>query len=329
MKALIADSIASDVPQTAFAFDGDIVMKTDRLYAITVYLLNHGKSSAKELARRFEVSVRTIQRDIDALCRAGIPVIAEMGADGGYSLSESFKMDSHTVTHDDYSYILTALKGFASAINDQKINETVEKIATFVHHQNKGIILDFSSLQEGDNQLFQTLQEAVQSKHPVRFEYTNAENISRIHTVEPIAVVYRWYAWYLLAYSTVKCDYRTYKLIRMRNAEIVHATFTKEHKSAEEIIKDNDRISTYNFTEITIRCHAEARAKAIEYLNGRIIGEHENGDCDMILRVIEKEQVWFGTLLSLGDTVEVLSPEHIRARLLKAARKIISLYEKI
>lgn len=304
-------------------------MKTDRLYAITVYLLNHGKSSANELARRFEVSVRTIQRDIDALCRAGIPVIAEMGTSGGYYLSESFKMDSHTVTNEDYSYILTALKGFATAIDNQKIKDTVEKVSTLVHEQNDSIILDFSVLREGDNQLFQILQDAVRLKHPVSFEYTNAENVNRIHTVEPIAVIYRWYAWYLLAFSTVKCDYRTYKLVRMRNAEIINAEFSKEHKSAEEILNSSDSISTYSFTEVTIRCHAEARAKAIEYLNGTITCEYENGDCDMVLHVIEKEHFWFGTLLSLGDSVKILSPEHIIDRVLKSAKKIVSLYEKL
>ncbi len=304
-------------------------MKTDRLYAITVYLLNHGKSSANELARRFEVSTRTIQRDIDALSRAGIPVIAEMGTNGGYYLSESFKMDSHTVTNEDYSYILTALKGYATAMDNQKIKDTVEKVSTLVHERNDSIILDFSVLREGDNQLFQILQDAVRSKHPVSFEYTNAENVNRIHTVEPIAVIYRWYAWYLLAYSTVKCDYRTYKLVRMRNAEIVNAEFSKEHKSAEEILNSSDSISTYSFTEVTIRCHAEARAKAIEYLNGMITCEYENGDCDMVLHVIEKEHFWFGTLLSLGDSVKILSPEHIRERVLKSAKKIVSLYEKL
>lgn len=304
-------------------------MKTDRLYAMTVYLLNHGKTSANDLARRFEVSIRTIQRDIDTLCSAGIPVISEMGTSGGYYLSESFIMDSHTVTNEDYSYILTALKGFASAVGNKKLNQTIEKVATLVNDRDDSIILDFSVLREGDDRLFQTLQDAVRSKHPVSFEYTNAENVNRIHTVEPIAVVYRWYAWYLLAYSTAKCDYRTYKLVRMRNAKIANAEFTKEHKSAEEIMNESDRSSTYSLTEITIRCRAEARAKAIEYLNGRITCEYENGDCDMVLYVIEKEYFWFGTLLSLGDSVEILSPEHIRIHVLKAAKKIVSLYEKL
>lgn len=271
--------------------------KIDRLYAITVYLLNNGKATATELSRKFEVSVRTVQRDIDSLCQAGIPIVAETGASGGYYLAESFRMDAHTATNEDYAFILTALKGFSSVMNSSKIDATLEKVASLTKTPNDGIILDFSVLREGDSQLMQILQDAVRTKRPVSFEYTNSDNITRKHTVEPIAVVYRWYAWYLLAYSTVKNDYRTYKLIRMRNAEIVDVAFTKEHENAEVILKDNEKKRPQMCTQITVRCKLEARAKAVEYLNGEISYEYENGECDMTLHVIENEHLWFGTML--------------------------------
>jgi predicted DNA-binding transcriptional regulator YafY len=214
-------------------------------------------------------------------------------------------------------------------MNSSKIDATLEKIASLTKSSDSGIILDFSALNEGDSQLMQILQDAIRTKHPVSFEYTNVDNMTRLHTVEPIAVVYRWYAWYLLAYSTVKNDYRTYKLIRMRNAEIVDAVFTKEHKNAEIILRDKDKQMPQKHTEITVRCKSEARSKAIEYLNGEIICEYDNGDCDMTLYVIENEHFWFGTLLSLGDGIEIIAPEHIRHRVLEAAKKIISLYQKL
>ena len=80
-------------------------MKIERLYAIMVYLLNHGRTSANELAKHFEVSVRTIQRDIDSLCLSGIPIVSVAGAAGGYEISEQFKLDKHLATSNDYSYI--------------------------------------------------------------------------------------------------------------------------------------------------------------------------------------------------------------------------------
>ena len=304
-------------------------MKIDRLYAITVYLLNHGKATATELSRKFEVSVRTVQRDIDSLCKAGIPIAAETGAGGGYYLAEDFRMDAHMATDEDYSFILTALKGFSSAMNSSKIDATLEKVASLTKIPNDGIILDFSALREGDTGLLQMLQNAVREKRPVSFEYTNADNITRIHTVEPIAVVYRWYAWYLLAYSTVRSDYRTYKVIRMRNTEIIDAVFTREHENAESILRYSDEKAPQKCTEITVRCKSEARTKAVEYLNGKITCEYDNGDCDMALYVIENEHFWFGTLLSLGDGIEITAPEHIRLRVLESAKKIVSLYQKL
>lgn len=263
-------------------------MKIDRLYAITVYLLNHGKTSASGLAGKFEVSVRTIQRDIDALCRAGIPIVAETGASGGYYLSETFHMDRHTATQEDYSFILTALKGFSSAMGNPQIDATLEKVSSLTRNQDDSIILDFSVLREGDEILLKTLRTAIRDKHPVSFTYTNSENVTRIHTVEPIAVIYRWYAWYLLAYSTVKKDYRTYKLIRMSDAVISDMPFTAQHASPEEILRESDRKSPQPSTEVIVRCKSEAKSRAIEYLNGKILRTYENGDCEMLLEVMEK-----------------------------------------
>lgn len=304
-------------------------MKIERLYTITVYLLNHGKTPAAELAKKFEVSVRTVQRDIDTLCRAGIPIAAETGASGGYFLTDTFRMNGQMATQEDYSFILTALKGLSSAMNDPKIDATLEKLSALTKNDNESVILDFSVLRGGDEKLLQMFQSAIRARHPVRFTYTNSDNVTRIHTVEPIAVVYRWYAWYLLAYSIVKEDYRTYKLIRMSDAEIVNASFTKKHETAAEILHENDRKKPQPVTAVTVRCKPDARAKAIEYLNGKITSEHENGECEMTLHVIENEHLWFGTLLSLGDGIEIIEPARIRTRVLAAAKKIVSLYEKL
>lgn len=303
-------------------------MRIDRLYAITVYLLNHGKTPASELAKKFEVSIRTVQRDVDALCQAGIPIAAETGISGGYFLAETFRMDGHTATQEDYSYILTALKGFSSAMNNPRIDATMEKLSALTKDKKEDVILDFSVLREGDEKLLLMFQSAIRTKHPVKFTYTNADNITRIHIVEPIAVVYRWYAWYLLAYSIVKDDYRTYKLVRMSNAQIIKTSFTKEHAFAERILRDYDSNNTQTYMEVTIHCKPGARAKAIEYLNGKVTCEYENGECEMVLHVIENEHLWFGTLLSLGDEIEIVEPEHIRERILFAARKIVFLYDK-
>lgn len=121
-------------------------MKTDRLYALTLYLLNHGKSSASELAKYFEVSVRTIQRDIDALCQAGIPICAFNGVNGGYEILSDFKMSNQLASEDEYAYIATAINGLNTVTNNSVANDIYEKIIAISKNSNTGMILDFSVL---------------------------------------------------------------------------------------------------------------------------------------------------------------------------------------
>ena len=304
-------------------------MRMERLYAITIYLLNHGRTSASELAEYFEVSLRTIQRDIDSLCLAGIPVISVTGAAGGYEISHKFKLNKEFATSDDYSYILTALQGLVSATRDQKAKHTLEKIVHASNPDDNGMILDFSVLREGDQVTLQLLRTAVTEKLAVDFTYTNNNNETHTHSVEPIAVIYRWYAWYLLAYSKAKNDYRTYKLARMSNLKITDNSFEKEHESADTILKKTDKTDSRQYTEILIKCKEIAKSRVIEYLKGTITQEFSNGDVLIKAAVVENEQFWIGTLLSLGDNVEVIAPEKIRNRLLESAEKMIALYRKL
>ncbi len=301
-------------------------MKTERLYAITVYLLNHGRTSARRLAEHFEVSPRTIQRDMDSLNLAGIPVTACAGAEGGYEIAERFRLDHQLADPDDRAYILTALRGLVSATDDPKAKGTLEKLACIAAPADNGMVLDFSVLREAGASLLPRLQSAVLERRVVRFTYTNNDNATRVHQVEPVAVIYRWYAWYLLAYSTVKSDYRFYKLVRMQDVELTNRPFSREHEPAAAILEKSDRMDSRRYRSILVRCKKPARARVTEYLSGTVIEETPGGDALMELKVVENEHLWVGTLLSLGDQVEILSPEDVRKRILDAAGKIVAMY---
>lgn len=103
-------------------------MKTDRLYALTLYLLNHGKSSISELAKHFEVSVRTIQRDMDVLCQAGIPICVFTDTNGGYEILNDFKINNQLASEDEYAYFTTAINGLKAVTNNAVADDIYEKI---------------------------------------------------------------------------------------------------------------------------------------------------------------------------------------------------------
>lgn len=306
-------------------------MKTDRLYALTLYLLNHGKSSASELAKHFEVSVRTIQRDIDALCQAGIPICAFTGTNGGYEILSDFKLNNQLASEDEYAYIATAINGLKTVTNNPMADDIYEKIAAISKKSNTGMILDFSVLREGDEKLLQMLQAAVKNKQVIKFTYTNNSGETREHCVEPIAVIYKWYGWYMLAYNTTKQDYRTYKLIRMENVCIKEDKFSKEHMSAEEILNDCD--NSYQgkdiSTKVKMRCHGNAIHRIKEYLNGQLTEALKDGTAIMEIHIVENEQWWIGVVLSQGNEVEVIEPEHIKERIIECAKDILFLYGKL
>lgn len=308
-------------------------MRTDRLYALTIYLMNHGKASASELARHFEVSVRTIQRDIDSLCVAGIPVIALNGTNGGYKIEERFTLNHQLISQDESAYILTALKGLTSVSGNAGLADTYEKFSALSNGAQTGLILDFSVLREGDEKLLSDLQRAVRERITVCFGYTNHNGQAGRHTTEPIAVMYQWYAWYLLAYCVEKQDYRMYKLVRMENLELSDRAFSKEHPAADAVLQEHQLRSEIYYkrvkTELKIKCRPEAVYRLKEYLHGQV--EEQMADRSVIMRlsIVEDEQWWIGILLSLGDTVEVLSPLSVRERIAAQAEKILNLYHDI
>ncbi|MCL2199594.1 MAG: YafY family transcriptional regulator [Defluviitaleaceae bacterium] len=306
------------------------VMKTDRLLAIVIYLLNHDNVSAAKLAERFDVSKRTILRDIEHISSAGIPIQSLYGAKGGYSVMKGYKLDGRLLTSDDSASITAALKGLLSSYNNDRYNKTLEKIASILPtHQNQNIFLDFGASGEnsGIQEKIKILENTINDKNVIKISYVNAIGEGSNRSIEPIALNYRWYAWYLLAFCTIKQDYRIFKLARITKIEITKKTFSKQHNEPSLLLEQafGDVQESIN---ITLSCKAEVKTQICEYLNGEITEIQENGDFTMHIHAIENERMWYAMLLSFGDKVKVLQPEALQTRLQETAKNILSLYKK-
>lgn len=306
-------------------------MKIDRLLGITIYLLNHKKVSAQVLAEHFEVSVRTIIRDIDSLCMAGIPVISTYGADGGYEIYNTFKMERQVAGTTDYGYIITALKGFASAYNSKELTSTLEKVQTVSKEAKSNVILDFGVLAEKKNinHKLTILEQAIKESYMVSFKYTNGDNIQKKFTVEPIAAMYKWYSWYLLCYYPKYENYLTLKLERMDCIEITNQKNALEHNIdyAKEQCEKQEKDREY--LHIRLLCKSEIKVKCLEYLNGEIESESENGDFIFTFSVPENELFWYGVLLSFGTRIKVLEPLELKQKICRTCEDILKEYKNV
>lgn len=314
-----------------YTLEMDKNMKIDRLLGITIYLLNHKKVNAEVLAKHFEVSVRTIIRDINSLCMAGIPVISSYGSDGGYELQNTFKMERQLAEVTDYSYIVTALKGFATAYNSKELNSTLQKIQTISDEIQTNVILDFGALSEKKdiNHRLLILEQAVKESHTVLFSYTNSDNIQKDFEVEPIATMYKWYNWYLLCYFPKYKDYRIFKLVRMDNISITAQRNSMVHNveyAKEQLESQADNRKYFN---IKLYCCSDIKSKCMEYLKGDIESEFENGDFIFTFSVPENEMFWYGVLLSFGNKIKVLEPQVLQNKILKTCQEILQEYKDV
>lgn len=300
-------------------------MKIDRLLGMTVYLLNHGRTSAATLAQHFEVSRRTVQRDMEALCRAGIPIGSLYGADGGYEILQTFRIERQTAYGSEYACICTALEGLLSAGGDPKVAKLLEKMGCPVSAasgHSRRILLDFAAALEGNDtaEKLRVLEQAAEKQQIVLLDYCDAAGNRTQRQAEPIALCYRWYDWYLLAYCKLREGYRLFRLSRIENLQNVGLPFSRVHEQAGQLLErlDGDR----RYLDILLYCRSGTRLPELLQKGKR--EEKENGDFTVSLRLPAKEMLWRGALLSLGGCVQILSPKELRDELYTMAGAFLS-----
>ncbi len=302
-------------------------MKIDRLMGITLHLLKYGKTSSAKLADKFEVNARTVMRDIDTLCQAGVPITSTRGVNGGYEIMSTYVLDKHLASGDDYKNIISALRSMSTAYKSKTIQETIDKITLLAQDGEAAVELDLSAAHENvdTNYLISTLDGAIEDKKAVRFSYTNNANETHVVLAEPVGVVYKWYNWYLIGYCLKNKDYRMYKLVRMESLSVTDRDVTAEHSLRKVMDGWSD---TQNIIEVKAVGRAQIRAKCREYLNVEITKELENGDFEFTIRVPENETFWLGVLLSFGDNVKIIEPLSVIGKITQTCEKLLDIYGK-
>lgn len=297
-------------------------MQESRLFRIVYYLLEKGQATATELAERFEVSVRTIYRDIDSLSAAGIPIYAEAGRNGGIRLMTGFVLDQAVLSKEEKQEILSALQSINITQNMGE-SQTLQKLsALFALPSENWLEVDFSRWgdQKFDNEKFELLKRAVIRCKSVRIRYAGADGTERERTVQPHKLVYKSKAWYLRAFCMQKQEMRTFKLNRILDYEILEEDFVRHSIPVET---DDAPIDC---SLVTLRFSKEMAYRVYDEFDKTQIRKEENGD--LIASAAMPEGAWLtGFILSFGTQVEVLSPTHLREEIAKQAEMIVEKYK--
>lgn len=280
-------------------------MKIDRLLSIITILLQKDKVTAPYLAEKFEVSRRTINRDIETLCMAGFPIITTQGVNGGISIIDGFKLEKQLLASDDLSNIITALKGLSTVSDSPKIEMLLDKFKPSEKSETKldnNIIIDLASnYKESVSKKISILKESINNVS-VKFLYCS-KNGESYREVDPYKIVYKWDFWYLLAFCQIRDDFRMFKLNRLWELQKTNKKFNIR-KIPESVLNFGRYFTDTNFFKVIF--DKSVKYKVIESYgpdsfsekNGKLYFEGNYTDEDFIIS-------W---LFGFGNKAKVTSP---------------------
>ena len=305
-------------------------MKTDRILGIIIYLMNHNQVSASYLAERFHVSVRTIQRDMISISAIGVPVYSESGKNGGYSILSTYKIENCEIRSDEQQMIIRALESLATSYTNDTLNSLIEKYNIIVEKEGgQKVFWDFGVTKEnaGVQSNNQLLEQAISKKRYVTFEYCNADGRKSTPMVEPLAIHYKWYAWYLFAYFDDKKQYRTYKIARIQNLKELDMVSTIDHGDVKKLMRESEQAYYRTSIPIEVQFANEETVLMKEYFPDCPIEQISENTKRMFIDVPAKERLWKALLLSFGNKVKVIGPEEYKRELIQTAQNFLSNYD--
>ena len=222
------------------------------------------------------------------------------------------------------------MESLATAYTNDTLRALLEKYNAIIEKEGgQKVFWDFGVTRENDQvqKLNGRLEQAITQRNYITFEYRNADGKQSAPCVEPLAIHYKWYAWYLFAYSEGKKQYRTYKVARMQNLKVLSRTSTMAHGDVERIMRESEQAYYKTCIPIEIQFLHEDAALMKEYFPDCVVEEVSETKSRMILEVPAKERLWKALLLSFGDRVTVVGPEEYQKELILTAKKFLSNYD--
>lgn len=307
----------------------------NRLLGIIYVLMSKQTVTAKELAERFEVSVRTIYRDIENLSMAGIPVYTRKGKNGGISLTEQFVLNKMLVTKQEQEQILSALISLQET-GAQKESETLHKLGEFFKTEPVNwVSIDLSDWSGRRQEMFELVKEAILSHKVLSFDYYGQYGDMSRRVVEPAQLIFKEYAWYLRAFCRTRQDWRLFKLLRMKRVEMKEESFSSMNKEPKLGWHDSDDSSEVyvcqkekaeeGMTLIQLVIERGAAPWVYDRFEEEEITVLENGDFLVEARYLVDEWT-YGMILSFGAAARVLEPVEVREEIIRRIERMKSNY---
>lgn len=300
-------------------------MKVDRLVGILAMLLQRDTMTAPELAEHFEVSRRTINRDIESLCKAGIPICTRQGVNGGISIMEDYCLEKTLLSTREMREILAGLRGLDSVSGSRHYARLMEKLcvgSSAIVNGRDYIWIDLSSWYKGAlAPKIESIQTAIEGRRLLSFRYYGPKGESE-RSMEPYYLAFRWSSWYVWGWCAKRKDFRLFKLNRMENIEVSEQGFADRKVPMPDF--SDERVFPGGIP-LKALFEPEVKWRLIESFGSCCFTEQEDGRL-LFEEEYTNEEHLLSWLMGFGDRVTVLEPESVRAALLGMAENMLRMY---
>ena len=302
-------------------------MSESRLFKILYYLLDKGTVTAPELAKKFEVSVRTIYRDIDMLSGAGIPVYTTTGHGGGIHLFDNFVLKKSLLSEQEMQDILIGVQSL-SAVQYPDTDGVMSKLkATFQIAESDWIEIDYSRwgcIVEKEKQYFEMLKRSILGRQEIQFLYYNSLGEVSQRRCQPLKMVYKDKAWYLYAYCLKRNDYRLFRISRIKELLVTDQYF-KSHSEMKEsvfsLMEEMGKPITIELSfpkEVSYRVYDTFEDDVIKW-NGQ----------EIRVNVTLPETEWlYSFIMSFGNQISILYPISLKEKIIERYKIALKHFEE-
>lgn len=297
-------------------------MKDNRLFRILYYILEKEKVTANELADKFEVSVRTIYRDIDSISSVGVPIFTTQGKGGGIKIDNEFILNKSLFDANEKEQIIAALQGLEKT-NEAYKSELITKLSALFKIKNSNWIeIDFTSWGSNNTyqDLFNTLKIVIINKNIISFSYisSKAEKINR--RVKPIRLLFKEQDWYLYAFCLLRNDFRYFKLSRIKDLEVLAINYEDNFENV--VLKKG--LKYENIVNIKLKFDKSVAFRVYDEFN-EAIEEDEKGNLYVEIKIPNNYKL-YNYIFSFGSNVEILEPKEIRNQFKNMINEIAKKY---
>ena len=302
-------------------------MKIDRLIGILSILLQRDKVTAAELAEKFEVSRRTIVRDIEDLSKAGIPVAASQGRGGGISVMEGFKLDRTLLSEEDMKAILTGLQGLDSVSESGRYRRIMDKLdaenAVKTVGAGNSIIVDLSTWDKNAvSPKLETVKSAIENCRRIVFMYYSPDRTER-REIEPYRLVFQWSNWYAWGFCTKRNDYRMFKLTRMAELAAGESFVPRDipDYSCDKLRHTKGEIA------VTVRFDSSVKWRLVDEFGAENLSEEKDGSIVLDFTWSDVPSL-FSYIAGFREAAEIIAPEEYRREFSELLEEMLNKYRK-